>query len=30
MKKDEIGLTCVSCHENVGHKNLSGYLKGNK
>ena len=29
-KKDELGLTCVSCHENVGHKNLSDYLKGKK
>ena len=28
MKKEELGLNCVSCHENVGHKNLSEYLKG--
>jgi len=29
-KKDELKLQCVSCHENVGHKNLSEYLKGKK
>jgi len=29
-KKDEIDLSCVTCHENVGHKNLSEYLKGKK
>ena len=28
MKKNELDLNCVSCHENVGHKNLSEYLKG--
>ena len=29
-KKDEIDLSCVTCHENVGHKNLSEYLKAKK
>ncbi len=26
-KKDNMKLTCVTCHEHVGHKNLSDYLK---
>ena len=27
MKKKELNLSCVSCHENIGHKNLSSHLK---